>query len=384
MTLKLGSQGELVSRWQHAMRQRFPAYALAADGGPLRVDGYYGYDDRDVQREYERRTGQVVDGIVSDHDLAALGITQPPPRARHLAVVFRGTGGVIGQDYVSQVCQPLSDLVEEVHPVWPATMGGIPVGAARDPKAPSMQRAVQIAVTDTQRIITDALSRDPGRKIIVGGYSAGAVVAAHVRAWLHEQHPGNYLCSFSFGDPTRPHGGSYYQGPTHSGQGIASWHYGDPTDWRHCWLTDPRDMYGNIPLGEVGEIMRTCYDIITQIELSDPLGTARAIIPLIPQVAEQAGIPIPAVLRYLTDGVPGSGLLGIGGPAVLSLLGGIGRDASTLTGTAAVARAARIALEFAADHTRPHIEYHLREVWPGQTHVGLAIQHVRHYATEAA
>lgn len=381
--IRLGSQGPLVSAWQHEMLRRYPAYARAADGGPLRVDGYYGYDDRDVQREYERRTGQLVDGIVSERDLQALGITQPPDRKRHLAVVFRGTGGIIGHDYVSLVCQAVDDLVEEVHPLWPATMGGIPVGAARDPKAPSMQRAVEIAVADAKRVIRDALDADPDRKIIIGGYSAGAVVAAHVRQWLLETRPNAYLCSFSFGDPTRPHGGSYYNGPALAGQGISSWHYGDPTDWRHCWLTDPDDMYGNVPLGVTGEIMRGCYDIITQVELSDPLGTARAILPLIPQVAEQAGIPLPKVLRSLLDGTPGSGLLGIGGPAVLSLLGGIGRDASTLTGTAAAARAARIALQFATSNppTAAHIEYHRREVWPGQTYLGLAIQHVRHYAT---
>lgn len=381
MAIKLGSHGPLVSAWQHEMLRRYPLYAKAADGGPLHVDGYYGYDDRDVQREYERRTGQLVDGIVSERDLQALGIAQPPARKRHLAVVFRGTGGIIGHDYVSLVCQAAADLVEEIHPVWPATMGGIPVGAARDPKAPSMRRAVEIAVRDAKRVIRDALDADSDRRIIIGGYSAGAVVAAHVRQWLHQEYPENYCCSFSFGDPTRPYGGSYYQGPTLDGQGIASWHYGDPTDWRHAWLTDPNDMYANIPLGVVGEIMRDCYDIITNFELADPLNTARAIVPLIPQVAERAGIPIPAVLRYVTDGIPGSGIMRIGAPAVLSLLAGIGKDPATLTGTAAAARAARIAIEFAATGTAPHIEYHRREVWPGQTHVGLAVQHVRHYAT---
>ncbi|MFA5607163.1 MAG: hypothetical protein WDA07_08245 [Leucobacter sp.] len=304
---------------------------------------------------------------------------------RHLAVVFRGTGGIIGQDYVSRVCQGVSDLVEEINPTWPATMGGIPVGEARDLRAPSMNKAVDVAVTDTKHIIARALHQNPRRKIIVGGYSAGAVAAAHIRKWLHEHHPDNYLCSFSLGDPTRPFGGAYYQGPTHPGQGISSWHYGDTRDWQHCWLTDPADMYGNVPLGETGAIMRACYDIVTQVQLSDPLGTARAILPLIPQVAETAGIPIPKVLRSLLDGVPGSGLLGIGGPALLSLLGGIGRDSNTLTGTAAAARAARIALEFATSHppTAAHISYEHREVWPGQTYLGLAVQHVRDWSTRA-
>lgn len=59
------------------MRARFRSYSLAADGGPLKIDAYYGNDDRAVQEEYERRTKQVVDGVVSDADLAALGLAKP-------------------------------------------------------------------------------------------------------------------------------------------------------------------------------------------------------------------------------------------------------------------------------------------------------------------
>lgn len=77
MTLQLGSHGPLVSRWTDVMLRRFRSYALGVDGLPLRNDGYYGYDEQKVQREYEKRTGQPQDGIVSDHDLGALGLAQP-------------------------------------------------------------------------------------------------------------------------------------------------------------------------------------------------------------------------------------------------------------------------------------------------------------------
>lgn len=59
------------------MLRRFRSYALGVDGKPIRNDGYYGYDEQKVQREYEFRTGQPQDGIVSDHDLGALGLAQP-------------------------------------------------------------------------------------------------------------------------------------------------------------------------------------------------------------------------------------------------------------------------------------------------------------------
>lgn len=77
MTLQLGSHGPLVSRWTDVMLKRFRSYALGVDGLPIRNDGYYGNDEAKVQREYERRTGQPQDGIVSDQDLAKLGLALP-------------------------------------------------------------------------------------------------------------------------------------------------------------------------------------------------------------------------------------------------------------------------------------------------------------------
>jgi hypothetical protein len=77
MSLQLGSHGPLVSRWTQVMLKRFKSYALGVDGLPLRNDGYFGFDEQKVQKEYERRTFQAQDGIVSDHDLGALGLAQP-------------------------------------------------------------------------------------------------------------------------------------------------------------------------------------------------------------------------------------------------------------------------------------------------------------------
>lgn len=121
--------------WQHIMRERFASYALAADGGPLRVDGFYGYDDRDVQREYELRTHQFIDGQVSDHDLAALGVTSPNIG---LPVVLCGHGtGVnmwvgppadIGRELEKRgrgQFQPLGDWPASAFPMWPSIMAGV-------------------------------------------------------------------------------------------------------------------------------------------------------------------------------------------------------------------------------------------------------------------
>lgn len=77
MSLQLGSHGPLVSRWTDVMLKRFKSYALGVNGLPIKNDGYFGYDEQKVQREYERRTGQPQDGVVSNQDLASLKLTQP-------------------------------------------------------------------------------------------------------------------------------------------------------------------------------------------------------------------------------------------------------------------------------------------------------------------
>lgn len=254
--------------------------------------------------------------------------------------MFRGTGGIIGQDYVSRVCQGASDLVEEINPKFDASMGGIPVGATNGIGGKSMRRAVDEAVWDATGIIKYALRENPNRKVIVGGYSAGAVAAARVRKWLQDNFPPNYLCSFSFGDPTRPAGGAFYKGVPCPGRGISTKKYGDIHDYRHCWLSAPGDMYTSVPDNGIGDIMDTAYEMVTNFQLTDPLGTAVKI-----------GEQIPVILRE----------------AALDPIGAF--------------RAMGIAAQFVSEGTAPHIQYEFREVWPGTTYLDLAIQHVRDWAS---
>lgn len=385
LPFKVGDHGPEITAWQEWFARMYRSYAPP-------VDGYYGNDETAAVQELQRRLGLPATGVF-DEETARRSryITAPAPatspRTRFPAFVFRGTGGIIGQDYVSLVCQAVSDLVEEINPNWPATMGGIPVGAAGGLGDPSMQRAVTIAVDDAKRIFTERLKANPRVKVVVGGYSAGAVAAAKFRQWLHDNHPDNYLCSFSIGDPTRPEGGAYYLGAPAPGRGISSWRYGDITDWRHCWLVAPGDMYGSVPVGAVGDIMDTAYDMVTQVELSDPLATARAIITNIPIIMEEAGVGLPAIFGALTGGL--AGMAGFWLDVLINSLRGLivgGGDPAKLTGLAAAAQAAIIAIGFvtAQPPTGPHIEYQFREVWPGATYIDLAVQHVREYCANAA
>ncbi|MDQ2628439.1 MAG: peptidoglycan-binding protein [Actinomycetota bacterium] len=340
---RLGDNGPEIVSWQHWFDAMYAAYAPP-------IDGYYGNDEVAAVQIMQRNLGLPETGIFDERTAQLAGYRvdgnytpptpiRPQPGGRHLALVWRGTGGIIGEDIVSRVCQGAADLVEEINPDWDATMGGLPVGTAGFGAGLSMNRAVDKAFEAGKA----AFLSDPSRKLVIGGYSAGAVVAARFRQWLQAHYPENYLCSFSIGDPTRPVGGAFYGGLAAPGRGIGSWRYGDTGDWRHCWLADPDDMYTSVPDNNTGAIMSTAYDIVTAVQLTDPLATAQAIAEKVPVIIDQ----------FLMD---------------------------PLAGFDAIGRAGR----FVIDGTRPHIEYHLREVWPGMTYLGLAVQHVRDYCSRVA
>lgn len=86
------------------MLRRFRSYALGVDGKPLRNDGYFGLDEQKVQKEYERRTNQPQDGVVSDHDLGALGLTQPVifTVEGHMSDMWLGPCATIGRTLSEQ------------------------------------------------------------------------------------------------------------------------------------------------------------------------------------------------------------------------------------------------------------------------------------------
>lgn len=379
-----GAQAAEAMAWQRAIVKFAPAYALSATGGPLKVDGWIGDDDAKVAAEYRLRRGLSAPprGVVVTHEeYGALVKTAPPaPKPRHLGIVFRGTGGIIGQDYVSRVCQGAADLIEERNPDFPASMGGLPPGA---PGTPSAQKAIQIGLAAGRREIQS------GRSFVLGGYSLGAIPAAMLRAELEPGGPlaayrQNYVCGFTFGSPARAFGHTYYLGAIPNGRGISDFTMPPATlGWDWCDLAHPDDMYANVPLGDAGDIMTAIYQAVTNTQLSDPLGTLQAIIAAIPKVLLESGVSIPLLTQLGAGALSGNpvAMAGVLLPILMSVLPGlIGGQAGELTGPAAAVQAAIIALKFAVSGTAAHINYHAWEVWPGQTYLGLAIQHVRDWA----
>lgn len=75
MSLQLNDNNDTVAKWRHVMAAMFAGYAKTL--GPLAAGTVFGPRAQAWQEEYERRTGQTVDGIVSDADLAGLKIVVP-------------------------------------------------------------------------------------------------------------------------------------------------------------------------------------------------------------------------------------------------------------------------------------------------------------------
>lgn len=77
MTLKLGDANDTVLRWRQVMNAMYGGLYTRLMG-PLPTDtNQFGQRAREWQQEYERRTGQIVDGVVSDQDLVDLKVVVP-------------------------------------------------------------------------------------------------------------------------------------------------------------------------------------------------------------------------------------------------------------------------------------------------------------------
>lgn len=386
-TLQLGSNGPTVKGWQQAMVRRFAGYAKESDGTPLKLDGYFGYSDQRVQQEYQRRTGQVVTGIVSTSDLAALGVIPRPPSPplRHAILTFRGTGGIVGLDYTSRVAAACAERVAEVPVPYAASMGPLPVGAAAGGiQAPSGQQSRDQAVEWAARWIESTT-----RSFLLCGYSQGADAASRVRAMLLpggrlERHAHRYVAGAMFGNPTRAFGHSFYMGPVPGGHGIADWHLPREActwDWLEC--VQDLDLYANVPLGDVGEVCAEAYRLVMNLQFTDLGALASAFLQNLMRLLDEAGVDaagLQAPDRIITGAFGGliSSLIPQLAPT-MNLNGG-NKEA------AAAAQAAVLGLRFATSNppTAPHITYEFAQAIPGMTYLQLAIQHVNEWAAKRA
>lgn len=209
MTLQLGSKGPLVSTWTDVMLARFKSYALGVDGKPLKNDGYFGFDEQKVQKEYERRTGQTQDGQVSDHDLEALGVVIPnPPRHMLFSVCGTGVGWNVGYPF------DLGQAVDQSR--WLHQPVGYPAQAF--PMRPSYMAGV------TEMLRQMDLHNCEHNTWGFASYSQGAIVTSiilqRVLTGDLQRYKSTFIGGVTFGNPMREKGHTCPGGIDPGGSGI--------------------------------------------------------------------------------------------------------------------------------------------------------------------
>lgn len=245
MTLALGSNGLVVAAWQKLMLRRYRSYAKATDGSPLKVDSYFGYDDADVQREYQRRTNQPVTGQVSDKDLQKIGV---------LPTLFsvHGTGQAdpFGIGYPADIARRCLDLY-----YW-QPVGNYPATAV------PMNHSCDQGEAEKVRLLTDP-EICPGDWADVD-YSQGSIIGGRVRnrARNGDLKPfySRFLGNVSIGNPKRPED-SYAGNINPGGMGL------DPdletaVEPGTCNLAARGDLYTTRPRGQVGESEMAIFNAI--------------------------------------------------------------------------------------------------------------------------
>ena len=268
------------------------------------------------------------------------------------------------------------DVANEVPVQSPNSFGPVPPG---DFMAPSYEESVQISINWA----VDWVLRHADRPIIAVGYSQGGEAASKFRmefeaggrlSHLYQ----NWVCGVALGNPARNYEHTYYAGPNTPWEGIAQWRMPDEIagdDW--CDLIDPGDMYGTCMRGLSGEIQRDVYTLCTQMEMhSGGVEFCKTLIANTLEVIRnldgdayddmQAGLS-----RYGID-LSGANI------ARHDVLQSLSDKLLSVEGIACAIAAAIDALIFfcTTPPTASHIEYHIRQVWPGMTYLGLSIQHI--------
>ena len=277
------------------MLASYASYAKAADGGPLKVDSYFGYDDQAVQKEYQRRTGQIQNGEVSQADLVKLGVTP-------VLFTVQGTGVDMWTGYPADTARACLDLCH-----W-QPIGNYPA----DPFP--MWRSVLQGIAELRLQLRDYNNRYPGYRIWLAGYSQGAIVTSWVykhdimdpNGMLHDLLP-QVKKGVTWGNPMRElhkaNGNLRAGWAVPDGQGILYDRLQGTPDY---WLDFAhgansqwgRDLYTDTEVGPRGDNESAICDIIMQQTLwSGPISLAKRFAHLLTDPIDG----IPAVFESIYD-----------------------------------------------------------------------------------
>jgi hypothetical protein len=222
MPLQLNDANDTVRAWRHVMNLRYGGLYTRLHG-PLPEDtDKFGPQAVTWQKEYEARTGQEQDGVVSDGDLHYLGITAPPvPTSGQLCVgiTIGGAGSAWNNGYQWDLGEAL-DRRRMYHQ---------PIGFNTNPLP--MQKGVDDGVNETIRQLFLPRPQFGGRNcsqipwLVPLAYSMGSIVWMTVLMRVLygdlQQFKHTYMGSNSFGNPGRQEDHAFPGAIAVPGSGIA-------------------------------------------------------------------------------------------------------------------------------------------------------------------
>jgi hypothetical protein len=322
MPLQLNDTGPVVARWRHIMAAMFAGYARTA-GGPLPPGDVFGPRAVAWQKEYERHTGQTIDGVVSDADLAALKVVLPHRPIWCYSAPGSGAPWWLGPPFdLGEWCKLVLNLNHQPigYPIggYLGLMGGDPGTSYID--------VVNSLTTELDRLLSVNPDRDnPALELWLFGYSQSA--DAIKQAILQLFSPGGKYAALRpringlvlFGDPARRPGPTKV-GTNPPGRGIAqkitypAWL--EDLVWDIVNETPSPDFYAAV----TDHIRPLFYDWFIRAETS------------LSFVIYSAQIVIPALLNLLAPGL-GSGLENLLTIPILSSASGLpGNQLAPLVG----------------------------------------------------
>lgn len=242
MSLDLGTSGLMTSAWTAMMRLRFPSYANGRDGGPLKIDGYFGYDEQGVQVEYQRRTNQTPTGKVSDADLHRLGLLPT-------AISTHGSGqpDPFGIGYPADIVRRL------LHLYWWQPTGNYPATSVpmRD-SANQGEAEIMRFLADPNIVPGPVVFTDYSQGSICGGRARNAIRAGKVRKEV------SLLGGVTLGNPMRPSGA--FAGTSDPGGGGLDPTWETASEPSMCHLAAPGDIYTAWPVDGSMEMARAVFN----------------------------------------------------------------------------------------------------------------------------
>ena len=288
MPLKLGDKNDTVRIWRHVMNARFGGLYTRLDG-PLPDTDEFGPRAVSWQQEYERRTGQIADGIVSDGDLTYLGITVPPIQPSGqlcVGITIGGAGSAWNNGYQWDLGEAL-DKRRCFHQ---------PIGFNTNPFP--MNTGVQDGVAEVVRQLNLPRVEFGGRNcttipwFVPLAYSMGSIVWMIVLMRVLygdlQQFKPMYMGSNSFGNPGRQQDHTFPGALAAPGVGIAQKSIGthdvpechwDFTAKKNFVGSPGNDLYADIEGSDITlEDMRAVWDIVNK---GNPLSLGAAVLKLL-------------------------------------------------------------------------------------------------------